>query len=90
MNDSIPKDQSDGADMVPRSRYDSCNRDWLAEKARADQIAEKAAALLREAAGVITDACMILDVVRPEWAEAWSEWDQSVRDRATTFLRKVQ
>jgi len=74
---------------VPRSRYDACNREWLAEKARADQIAAKSAELLREAAGVITDACMILDVVKGEWAEAWFEWDQGVRDRATAFLRKI-
>lgn len=76
-------------DVVPRSRYDACNADWLREKARATEIAAKAKELLSEAAGVITDACAILDVVKPEWAESWSEWDQGVRDRATAFLRKV-
>jgi hypothetical protein len=38
------------------------------------------------AASALTDACMILDVVKGEWAEAWSEWDEGVRERITRLL----
>jgi hypothetical protein len=40
------------------------------------------------AANVLTNCCQILDVVKPEWAESWSDWDQSVRDAASEWLEK--
>lgn len=41
-----------------------------------------------QAAGIMTDVAQILDVVRREWSEVgqWSDWDQSVRDKITTWL----
>jgi len=37
-------------------------------------------------AQLLTDCACILDVVKGEWGEAWSEWDQGVRDRITKQL----
>jgi hypothetical protein len=36
---------------------------------------------------LLTDIAQILDVVKCEWAEAWTEFDQSCRDRITAYLR---
>jgi hypothetical protein len=43
-----------------------------------------------DAANIITNACQILDVTKSEWSEtdAWSDWDQSVRDAASEWLKK--
>jgi len=41
-----------------------------------------------KACAFITNVCQILDVVKIEWAEAWSDWEQSVRDAATTWLKQ--
>ena len=48
----------------------------------------KAEAALREAAGILTNAAQIIDVTRQEWLaeNAWSEWDQSVRDSIGAWL----
>jgi hypothetical protein len=38
---------------------------------------------------LLTNVCQILDVVKIEWGEtnAWSEWDQSVRDEISEYLK---
>lgn len=38
---------------------------------------------------LLTDVCLILDVVKAEWEKynSWSDWDQSVRDRAFQYLK---
>src|ERR1035438_7146389 len=36
---------------------------------------------------IITGACNILDVVKGEWAECWSEWDQPIRDSLSQILK---
>jgi hypothetical protein len=42
-----------------------------------------------EIISVLTCACQILDVVKYEWSatNAWSDWDQSVRDRISAILK---
>jgi hypothetical protein len=47
-------------------------------------------AVLTEAANIITNACQIIDVTKAEWSETsvWSDWDQSVRDAASEWLKK--
>lgn len=44
---------------------------------------------LPEIAGLLADVAQILDVVKIEWAESWSDWDQGVRDRITATLRDI-
>ena len=44
--------------------------------------------LCHEAANIITNACQIIDVTKVEWGAAWSEWDQSVRDAASSWLER--
>lgn len=36
---------------------------------------------------MLPDICMLLDTIKMEWTKqgAWSEWDQSVRDRITAY-----
>ena len=41
-----------------------------------------------QAAQIMTDAAQILDVIKGEWGESWSDWDQGVRDRISTWLRE--
>lgn len=62
------------------SRFDAF-RDW---PKRGDRSGDP----IYQAAGIMTDVCQILNVVKGEWeAEGcWSEWDQSVRDRITAWL----
>ena len=45
-------------------------------------------ALEREAnvVGLLTNLAQILDIVKQEWAESWSAWDQEQRDAITRFL----
>jgi hypothetical protein len=38
------------------------------------------------AAGILGNVAQILDVVKQEWAESWSAWDQEQRDAITEFL----
>src|SRR5579872_5986020 len=40
----------------------------------------------QEAAAILTNCAQILDVVKPEWKESWSEWDQATRDGITNWL----
>ena len=47
---------------------------------RADEHVEKAADLL-------CNVAQILDVIKGEWGEAWSAWDQEQRDGITAFLK---
>lgn len=35
---------------------------------------------------LLIDACQILDVVKQEWSESWSDFDQSVRDRMSQVI----
>ena len=37
-------------------------------------------------ANLLTNIAQILDVVKQEWAESWSAWDQEQRDAITKFL----
>lgn len=37
-------------------------------------------------ADLLTNLAQILDVVKGEWAEEWSVWDQAQRDEITLFL----
>ena len=46
---------------------------------RADERGDKCADLL-------TNIAQILDVVKGEWAESWSAWDQEQRDAITRYL----
>jgi hypothetical protein len=41
---------------------------------------------IERAADMFSNLAQILDVVKGEWAEAWSAWDQEQRDAITTFL----
>lgn len=41
---------------------------------------------LDHAATLLTNLAQILDVVRGEWGEAWSAWDQDQRDGITRWL----
>ena len=40
-------------------------------------------------ANLLTGCANILDVVKLEWGEAWSEWDQSIRDGISRELRII-
>lgn len=44
-------------------------------------------ALARKMADTLCNCAQILDVVKIEWGESWSVWDQSVRDDITACLR---
>lgn len=35
---------------------------------------------------LLTNCAQILDVVKQEWGDAWSEWDQNIRDQITGAL----
>lgn len=52
---------------------------WQA--ARADR-----AELLTPITNLLTNIAQILDVVKQEWGEAWSSWDQEQRDAISTML----
>lgn len=39
-----------------------------------------------QTANLLTNLAQILDVVKIEWGEAWSEWDQAQRDGITKYL----
>ena len=39
------------------------------------------------ACDLLTNLAQIIDVVKGEWAESWSAWDQEQRDAITTWLR---
>jgi hypothetical protein len=39
-----------------------------------------------EIRNLLTNIAQILDVVKAEWGEAWSAWDQQQRDAITKFL----
>lgn len=64
------------------SRFDPF-RDW---PKRGDHSGDP----IYQAAGIMTDAAQILDVVSREWGKVgqWSEWDQSVRDSISAWLFK--
>ena len=59
-----------------------------AEVARLTAECDRLREAFPEAADVITNACQIIDVTKIEWGEAWSTWDQSVRDAASEWLKK--
>ena len=42
---------------------------------------------LAECADLLVNLAQIIDVVKQEWAEAWSEWDQEQRDGITKYLK---
>ena len=44
----------------------------------------------RDMYSIICGACQILDVVKQEWAESWSEWDQSIRDGLSSILMRLK
>ena len=35
---------------------------------------------------IIIGACNLLDTIKSEWGDQWSEWDQSIRDGLTRAL----
>lgn len=39
------------------------------------------------AATILTGACGLLDTIKQEWGESWSEFDQSIRDGLTSLLK---
>ena len=39
-------------------------------------------------ADILTNVCQIIDVIKQEWGEAWSDWDQSVRDAISKWLKQ--
>lgn len=41
-----------------------------------------------KACELLTNCCQLLDVIKGEWGESWSEWDQSVRDGASAWLKR--
>lgn len=41
---------------------------------------------IKQAVSIMTDAAGLLDVIKGEWGASWSEWDQGVRDRLSSFL----
>jgi len=49
---------------------------------------DRAVRALPKAADILTNCCMLLDVIKIEWGEAWSDWDQSVRDAASAWLKE--
>ncbi len=42
-----------------------------------------------KAAEILTNCCQLLDSIKAEWLPegCWSEWDQSVRDAASGWLK---
>ncbi len=58
-----------------------------AAKESAEAERDRAVRALKEASIVITNACQIIDVTKIEWGSAWSDWDQSVRDAASEWLK---
>jgi len=36
---------------------------------------------------IIIGACNLLDTIRSEWGDQWSEWDQSIRDGLSEALK---
>lgn len=36
---------------------------------------------------ILTGACGLLDVIKGEWGESWSEFDQCIRDGLTAMLK---
>ena len=38
---------------------------------------------------LLTGCGQILDTVKVEWGESWSEWDQSVRDAISGQLQRI-
>lgn len=42
--------------------------------------------LTDDQANVLVGACNLLDVIKGEWGESWSEWDQSIRDGLSAML----
>lgn len=45
--------------------------------------------LAQKMANTLCNCAQILDVVKIEWGESWSDWDQSVRDDITACLRAI-
>lgn len=43
----------------------------------------------KSVADLLVNVAQILDVVKSEWKESWSEWDQSVRDELSRILKEV-
>ena len=39
---------------------------------------------------IIVGACNLLDTIKSEWGDQWSEWDQSIRDGLSAALAQVQ
>lgn len=67
-------------------------RDWHT-KALATQIADickraraKHPERLAVSENIIIGACNLLDTIRLEWGDQWTEWDQSIRDGLSTAL----
>ena len=40
-----------------------------------------------EVANILTNVCQIIDMVKQEWGDEWSDWDQSVRDEISQWLK---
>lgn len=49
----------------------------------------KLTALESQAQSILTNCCQLLDSIKSEWApeNCWSDWDQSIRDAASTWLK---
>ena len=41
---------------------------------------------LRVPENIIIGACNLLDTIRAEWGDQWSEWDQTIRDGLSAAL----
>jgi hypothetical protein len=60
-----------------------CWEAWQAGKRAGDRELVEALRLLPD---LLTNVAQILDVVKGEWGETWSDWDQEQRDRITACL----
>lgn len=60
----------------------------LEQRAQLSQLADYKIYQHPNLATLLTNICQILDVVKGEWGEAWSEWDQQQRDAASAWLKE--
>ena len=52
-----------------------------------EEFIESLKAKVISAADLLTNLSQIIDVVKGEWAESWSQWDQEQRDAITAWLK---
>lgn len=67
-------------------KLDSTIFKLIAENGELEAQLARRDARIRNVADLMTNACMILDTIKQEWGDAWSEWDQSIRDGMSKWI----